>query len=453
MLEAKSRFISEQATEYLEAVGRTIAPVSSDALADRIAFLTSRHDEWRATACLNLNPAETLISRSARRLLDSDLAARVTEGYPGDKYYPHGRQNDFIDEIEAVLINTAKELFGADYVEWRPVSTSMANATVYFALLEPDDLVLAHDTDHGGNDSYNSQGPPQLARLRVRPLPQVDSFRIDVDALRDVALAVRPRLIVVGASNVLFPYPLEEIREIAESIEAVVLYDAAHLGLLIATKAFQDPLREGAHIVTVSTHKNLCGPVGGLILTNEREMAERMMALQYPTFVQTRDMNKYASAAFALLEMRAYGDAYGRQMVVNAQTLGDALQSEGFSLYGSDEGYTRTHQLMLDLRDNDPAAFERRALAGNILLTLTHILGDEARGFRTASRIASHEITRQGMKEPEMERVARLMRQAADGVRPERIQAEIRDLLGSFQVLQYSFDGGERGGGGALGGG
>ena len=205
--------------------------------------------------------------------------------------------------------------------------------------------------------------------------------------------------------------------------------------------------------MTVSTHKNLCGPVGGLILTNEREMAERMMALQYPTFVQTRDMNKYASAAFALLEMRAYGDAYGRQMVVNAQTLGDALQSEGFSLYGSDEGYTRTHQLMLDLRDNDPAAFERRALAGNILLTLTHILGDEARGFRTASRIASHEITRQGMKEPEMERVARLMRQAADGVRPERIQAEIRDLLGSFQVLQYSFDGGERGGGGALGGG
>jgi len=441
MLEAKSRIISEQAQEYLQAVARKVSSASPDSLASHIESLTLRHDEWRATECLNLNPAETVISRSARRLLDSDLATRVTEGYPGDKYYPHGRQNDFIDEIEGVLIATAKDLFQVDYVEWRPVSTSMANATVYFALLEQGDGIIAHDADHGGNDSYNLEGPPQLARLRVSPLPQLDSFRIDIDTLREVALAQRPRLIVVGASNVLFPYPLEAIREIADSIGALVLYDAAHLGLLVATKEFQDPLREGAHIMTVSTHKDLCGPVGGMILTNEAELAERMMALQYPTFVQTRDMNKYAAAAVAFLEMRAFGADYSRQMIRNAQALGDALRGEGFALYGSDENYTRTHQLMLDLRDGDSASFEHRLLESNILLTLTHVLGDESRGFRTASRIATHEITRQGMKEPDMKHVAGLLRKANDGAPSEQVRAEIKDLLKSFQVLQYSFDG------------
>ncbi len=133
-------------------------------------------------------------------------------------------------------------------------------------------------------------------------------------------------------------------------------------------------------------------------------------------------------------------------MVANAQALGGALSSEGFALYGSDDGYTRTHQLMLDLRDADPVAFEHRALASNILLTLTHVLDDEARGFRTASRIASHEITRQGMREPDMKRMAHLIRQAADGVPPERIRSEIKDLLTSFQALPYSFDGGANGG-------
>ena len=440
MLEAKSRIMSEKARTYLEGVAIKTSSMSPETLAARVSSLTGRHDEWRATECLNLNPAETLISRSARRLLDADLATRVTEGYPGDKYYPHGRQNDFIDEIEGILIATARDLFEADYVEWRPVSTSMANATVYFALLEPGDGILAHDADHGGNDSYNSDGPPQLARLPVSPIPQLDSFRIDVDALREKALALRPRLIVVGASNVLFPYPLETIREIADSVGALVLYDAAHLGLLIATKDFQDPLREGAHIVTVSTHKNLCGPVGGMILTNEAELAEKMMALQYPTFVQTRDLNKYAAAAISFLEMKAFGAAYSRQMISNAQALGAALENVGFALYGSDDGYTRTHQLMLDLREADPPSFEHRLLESNILLTLTHVLGDESRGFRTASRLATHEITRQGMKESDMETVAGLLRAASEGASTERVRVEIKEFLTCFPSLQYSFD-------------
>jgi glycine hydroxymethyltransferase len=440
MLEAKSRVMSEKARAYLQGVAAEASTMSPAKLADRITSLAGRHDDWRATECLNLNPAETLISRSARRLLDSDLATRVTEGYPGDKYYPHGRQNDFIDEIEGILIGTARDLFDADYVEWRPVSTSMANASVYFALLEPGDRIMAHDADHGGNDSYNLEGPPHLARLEVAPLPQLDSFRIDVDALRGAVMERRPRLIVVGASNVLFPYPLEAIRDIADTVGALVLYDAAHLGLLIATKDFQDPLREGAHIVTVSTHKNLCGPVGGMILTNEAELGEKLMALQYPTFVQTRDLNKYAAAAVSFLEMKAYGAEYSQQMIKNAQALGDALSDVGFSLYGSAEGYTRTHQLMLDLREGDPPSFENRLLESNILLTLTHVRGDEKRGFRTASRIATHEITRQGMKESHMETVAGLLRAASDGIPTDRTRSEIKELLESLPALQYSFD-------------
>jgi glycine/serine hydroxymethyltransferase len=137
---------------------RIVRAQTPAAIVDRVETLVRDHDAWRMK-CLNMNPAEGLMSRRCRRLLDSDMATRLTEGLPGQKSYPHGRQNEAIDEIEAMVISLARIQFGCRYVEWRPVSTSMANAAVFFALLQPGDCVLSQDEDAGGNYSYQPVGP------------------------------------------------------------------------------------------------------------------------------------------------------------------------------------------------------------------------------------------------------------------------------------------------------
>ena len=156
---------------YLDEVAARVAGLTPEAIAARVVELTHAHESWRGGQCLNMNPAEGLMSPAARRLLDSDMATRVSEGLPGDKIFPHYRQTAFIDEIEATIIALARRQFGARFVEWRPTSTSMANAAVFFALLEPGDTLLVQDLEGGGNYAYQPEGPAGLARARVVPIP------------------------------------------------------------------------------------------------------------------------------------------------------------------------------------------------------------------------------------------------------------------------------------------
>src|SRR5579872_5137692 len=156
---AELQVFSPKSQAYLDAVESKVKQLSPAAVADRITSLVREHDRWRATACLNMNPAEGLISPRACALLASDMAMRLTEGLPGDKTYPNYDQNRFIDEIEATIIALVRRQFGARYVEWRPTSNSMANAAVFFSLLEAGDTIFVQDMDAGGNYSYQTCGP------------------------------------------------------------------------------------------------------------------------------------------------------------------------------------------------------------------------------------------------------------------------------------------------------
>lgn len=435
--------LGARSTEYLAKVAKGLAGMPGRAIAERVEHLVSTNDEWRARRCLNMNPAESLMSARSRRLLSSDIATRLTEGVPGAKLYPHGRQNDFIDEIEAMIIAMVRQQFGASHVEWRPISTSMANAAAFFSHLQPGDVLLSQDEDAGGNYAYNQSGPAGLPGATIHPIPRRgDTFEIDVEALSQMAERLKPKMIAFGGSNVLFPYPVREMRAIADRVGAVLLYDAAHVGLLISSGTFQRPLREGAHIVTMSTHKIMGGPVGGLLLTNDAAIADKVIRITFPSLLQTRDLNKLAAFAVALSELQMFGQELATAMVLNAQSLAQALESEGFSLLGAKRGYTQTHQIFLQLGDQ-AKQFETRCNDANILISDCMLTGDRAASRRTGSRIATHEVTRLGMKEAEMKEIARLMRRAFEGEAPQAIARRVEELRATFHRNVYSFDASE----------
>lgn len=438
MSDFKTDFV--QSTRYVERIESLISDWNSPRIANHIERLAAAHDAWRER-CLNMNPAESLLSRRCRRLLASDMATRLTEGLPGAKLYPHGRQNEFIDEIEAIVITLARQLFHARFVEWRPVSTTMANAAAFFALLRPGDVVLSQDEDGGGNYVYNKTGALGLANVRIANIPvQGVAFELDLERLADAAQRLQPRLIAVGGSNVLFPYPVRQLREIADRTGAILVYDAAHVGLLISAGDLQRPLDEGAHVVTLSTHKIMGGPVGGLVLTNDSDIAQRVAQVTFPGLMQTRDQNKYAALALALVETREFGAQLAAQMVANARCLAQALQEQAFSVLAQDRGYTRTHQLFLQL-GTSAKSFETACQAVNILVSDCALTGDMARSQRSGARLATHEITRLGMKEAEMRTIASLIGQAVRRTQPaESIASAVADLLARHQRVEYSFD-------------
>lgn len=431
---------SAKTLAYLDTVDRRLEAIPPEAAARRVIELVDQHDGWRKR-CLNMIPAENSLSQKARRLLDSGMATRLTEGFPGDKEFPPARHNVQIDEIEAILIGLVRKLFGVRHVEWRPVNTTMANTVAYAAMTQPGDTILVQSMDGGGNMNYHPTAIPRILQLRVIDIPGSRTFEIDPDAVRRLGREHRPRAIVLGGGYALFPYPLAELRAIANEIDARIYFDAAHLSLLIATGRFQDPLGEGADAMGLSTQKVLGGPVGGMVLTNDDELARRMLGYTFPVMLQTRDLNKYAAQAHAMAEMAAFGDQYAGQMVANAKALAAALEREGFTVIGSERGYTATHQVVLDLIEVGAESFENACQAANILVHKGRILGDGARGFRTGARLTVQELTRQGMEEPQMAEVASLIRRAALDREPaDRVAGAVEDLVRPFDRVRFSFD-------------
>ncbi len=428
----------DKSLEYLDDIEEEYTCMEPRDIAARVKAIAEEHEEWRRNKCLNLNPSENAISPGARRLLDTDLATRVTEGFVGDKEYPPAPMNRYIDEIEGIIIHLVKRMFRCDYVEWRTLSSSMANSLVYFALSKNGDTIMSQSDRGGGNDSYRPNGPPLLRGLKVADLPSAPLFDIDYDALDASIAKVKPSWIVVGGGRILFPYDLKRLREAADRVGAHILYDAAHVGPLIAFGLFQDPLAKGADVMTLGTHKLMGGPIGGLVLTNDKDMAKKMLALTHPAFIQTRDQNKYAAAAWSLSELAHFGPAYTKQIQANSRALAEALDERGFKVVGKEKGYTKTHQVIVNVRDLSPRAIEARFNESNILLPTT-VLWDDPPNGRGGLRISVQEATRQGMAESEMKQVAALIKRSADGEPPEKMRGDVERFVEPFKKLKYCF--------------
>jgi glycine hydroxymethyltransferase len=410
-------------------------PFPTDTEPDTEVEALLRREFERQTTGLQLIASENFTSPAVLRAVGSVLTNKYSEGYPGRRYYGG---NAVIDDVEALAIERAKALFGAEHANVQPHSGANANMSVYQALLQPGDTVLGLSLDHGGHLTHGS--PVNASGLlyhfvayKVTPGDE----RIDFDQVRDLALEHRPKMIVAGTTSYPRRLDAEPFRTIADEVGAVLMFDAAHLAGLIVGGAHPDPVPV-ADVVTLTTHKTLRGPRGGCILAKE-EYAKAVDKAVFPGWQGGPLEHVIAGKAVAFREAAHPSfKEYAHQIVLNAAALAEALAGEGFRLVS---GGTDNHLMVVDLRPFDEELTGKVAQtacdAAGITLNKNTIPDDPRSPFVTSGlRIGTPSVTTQGMQEPEMgvvaSYIARALRARDNSDALAAIRAEVRDLCTRF---------------------
>jgi glycine hydroxymethyltransferase len=413
---------------------------------DRTLELLRKHHEWMKTT-INLIASENVPSPAVREALISDFGNRYAEGWPGERVYAGCI---YIDQVELLAMELAKELFKAEHVNVQPVSGLVANLAMYTALTEPGDTMMCLSIPCGGHISMGKKKFGGTAGavhgLEVEYFPFDEKrMNIDVDAAAKKIVEVKPKLLLFGGSVFLFPHPVQELREVAEGVGAHVAYDAAHVIGLIGGGQFQDPLREGAEVVTCSTHKTLPGPQHGMILC-KKELAESINKAVFPGIVSNHHLHAVAALAIALAEMLEFGEEYAAQIVKNARALGQALYARGFDVLCPDLGFTASHTLVVDItKYGDGGTLEQRLERANIILNRNLLPWDirEGRHYKNPGgiRLGTSEVTRLGMKEGEMEEIAEFIKRVViDGEKPEVVARDVAEFRKDYQKVHFAFE-------------
>jgi glycine hydroxymethyltransferase len=407
--------------------------------------LLSRHEAWRAN-CLNLIASENVLSQAVHSALDSDLIHRYADYTGRDLAARRYRGTRYVVEIEREVERLAGLVFGAEFFELRPISGHLAGAAVLMALCRPGDTVLEIGRDGGGHREAGKFAGSELVRLDVRHLP-IDPDRYNVDAAAAAVLIaeVRPRVVILGSSNFLFPHPVREMRKAIDVLpEAYLVYDASHVMGLIAGGRFQDPLGEGADVVFGSTHKTFFGPQGGIVFTNRRDLMTRISDVVYPGLVTNHHPFRMPALGVALAEMLAFGPAYGDQVIANSQALGEALVAEGIQCV-TDGGrppagprYSSSHTVLLRVGDFGTADAVAAQLEAAGIITTGGLLPDALGGH--GIRVGTQEMTRRGLRETGMVRVAQFIAEALRDERPSAdIAAEVAAFVGDLGPLRFTW--------------
>jgi len=405
----------------------------------KVRELLKEHHRWFGES-LPLIASENITSMLVREVCASDFSHRYAEGKPGKRFYQGCR---YIDEVELIAERLAKKLFEAPYVNVQPTSGTVANLACFFALTRPGDTIMALQVPHGGHISHAELSAAGVRGLKVKSFPfDVEEMNIDVDKAAEKIRRVEPRLLLFGASIFLFPHPLRELSEVAGEVGATVMYDGAHVLGLIAGKRFQQPLREGAHVVSASRHKTFPGPQGGVILAVE-EYSKQLSRAVFPGLVSNHHLHHLAGFAVALAEMLEFGTAYAEQVIRNAKALAQALSDEGFRVLCEHRGFTQSHQVLVDVAEQGGGTRVAEALErANIILNKNLLPWDDISKSANPSgiRIGTQEVTRLGMREGEMRTIAELIARVVKGESTEKVKKEVAELRKEFNRVHYSFD-------------
>ena len=409
----------------------------------RIEELTKQQNEWRRQT-LNLIASENVLSGRARALMGSDFVHRYAEGHPGERYY---QGTDIIDEIETRVIKHLKSLFHCRQVEVRPISGTVANDSVFSIYIKPGDVVMVNSTPGGGHISHHRAGSVGKYTANIVNFPLTpDGYHIDVDKTLEFARALKPTVMIAGKSLFLFPEPVKELAEFCQKNGTILIYDAAHVLGLIAGREFQDPIKEGALVMTASTHKTFFGSQRGIIASNVGEKEWRRIDKgAFPGSSSNHHLDTLVALSVATYEMMEFGQEYARQTIANAKFLGQKLHAAGFDVQAADFGFTASHQLAIDVGKLGGGDEVARHLKDNQIILNMNLLPHEPLenvGNPGGVRLGVQEMTRFGMKEPEMDIIAALFEKCLlDG---KYVGEEVMEFRRNYQKVHYSFDDVER---------
>lgn len=421
---------------YIDALTKKYASLSVDELEAEIDKEIENNQKIHERESINLNPATNVMNPKAERVLASGIASRPSLGYPGDKYE---MGLEAIEKIEVLAHHLVCELFNARYAEIRVASGAMANLYGFMATCQPGDTILVPPASIGGHVTHNRDGAAGLYGLKIHEAA-VDARRysLDVDRLRQQALQLKPALITVGSSLNLLPHPVADIRAIADEVGAKVLFDAAHQCGMIAGRAWQQPLQEGAHLMTFSTYKSLGGPASGLIVTDDDDIARRIDAIAFPGLTANFDASKSASLAIALLDWIAYGNDYAQMMADTALTLAEELAKRAVAVFRTQDGYTRSHQFAIEAAaygGGQTAA--KRLRRANILSCGIGLPIESVAGDMNGLRLGTPEIVRWGMQPKDMPALSEFIARGLITDKPEALAASVTAFRQQFSRLHY----------------
>ena len=405
-------------------------------IADRIGALIAENLAIHDHRCFNLNPATNVMNPRAEAALSAGLGSRPSLGYPGDKYE---MGLEAIEEIEVIAAELAAKVFSARYAEIRVGSGALANLYGFMALAKPGDVIIAPPAVVGGHVTHHADGCAGLYGLKTHPAPvNTDGYTVDLDQLRAMAHRLSPRIISIGGSLNLFPHPVRDIRAIADEVGAHVLFDAAHQCGIIAGGVWANPLDEGAHLMTMSTYKSLGGPAGGLIVTNDAEIAQRLDAIAFPGMTANFDAAKSAALALSLLDWVDFGPAYAQGMVDLAQALATELQALGLPVYAAGRGATRSHQFAIEAAGfgGGQAASKTLHKAGFLACGIGLPIADVP-GDMNGLRIGTPELVRRGVGVADASRLAALIAEGLRSNNPSAVAPRTAAMRQEFTGMHF----------------
>ena len=418
---------------------------------NQVFDLLEKHHKWFSES-IPLIASENIPSPAVREAYASDFGNRYAEGWPGERVYAGCK---FIDEVELITIDLAKKLFNAEFADVRPISGVCANLAVYSAFTNPNDTMMALPIPSGGHISHGQKkfsGTAGLVHgLNIEYFAfDREEMNIDVDQSKQrieklIENNNKPTFAMFGGSLFLFPHPMKELKDFLQSHDIFICYDSAHVSGLIAGKQFQDPLREGAQTMTLSTHKTLPGPQGGMVLSFDK-YAEEIKKSVFPGNTSNHHLHSVAGKAIAFAEMIEFGEEYSVQTVKNARALAEALSSKGIVVLGEKNGFTASHQIAVDVsKYGDGGKFEHELEEANLIANRQLLPGDikAGRDYKRPGgiRLGSSEVTRLGMKESEMQEIANFIhRIIVNKETPENVKKDIIEFRSQFTKVHYAFE-------------
>ena len=390
--------------DLVQAIAAEAAETDSAGLAARVAALIDENRAIHDRDCVNLNPATNVMNPRAEAALAAGLGSRPSLGYPGDKYE-----------------------MGLE-----------ANLYAFMACCRPGDAVIVPPAAVAGHVTHHEAGAAGLYGLRIHHAPvSADGYTVDVAGLARLAAEVRPALITLGGSLNLVPHPVAEVRAVADEVGARLLFDAAHLCGMIAGRAWESPLDQGADLMTMSTYKSLGGPAGGLVVTNDAGLAERIDRIAFPGLTANFDAGRVAALALTMLDWRAHGRAYAAEMAATAAALAEALAAEGLPVFRAGGVATRSHQFALEAaRWGGGQRVAKHLRRANLLTCGIGLPAAPVEGDVNGLRIGTPEIVRRGMTAGDMGALAGLIARAL-GPEPEAVAAEVTAFRQRFEGLRF----------------